>query len=188
MAIDGYRWSQNSNGFSISFVGDTGNLYFFPKHFASFSRWRENTYSQFSCKLMQYFVCRLWSVLEVYKQCATTLSPFSRWKMCHMEKRKKHWISTTPTDFIKFSSKWSHYVWPYNSYNRWRWKCRSRSKLTKMLIFDMWIFLEHSQRQISLTIISSHKFERVFEFSIINANNLTVVVLKKCAPFLNFFR
>ena len=84
--------------------------------------------------------------------------------------------------FIKFSSKWSHCVWSSNSCSKCPWKCRSRLKFTKMLIFYIRIyFKKNSQSQILLTGISSQNFQIVSEFGITTANDNCCCFQKFCS-------
>ena len=144
---NGSRQLQNFNGSSIRYAGDNTNLYFHNilLPFSAFP------YSQFSRKLFNQFENCLWiviTVLEFYKkwmEVAAQLSLHFPVKKCVIwNKEKMLNIYNNQTIFIQFSPKSSQCFWPSNSCNRWHWKCRSRQKFTKMIIYDMWIFLKNT--------------------------------------------
>ena len=141
-----------SNEFLIRVLGVGGNsnsLSFFSRNVLSstpFLDGVENTYSQFfeNCLTNLIIVSGLWSKYYRFTNCAAWTEVAAQLILhfpdgkCVTWKNKKKTLNMSDviqSIFIKFSPKWSHYVWHYNSFNRWSWKCRLRSTFTKKCPF-----------------------------------------------------
>ena len=147
---NGYIHSQNSN---------TIQVYLALKillHFQVFPGGVENAYSQLSRKLFNHFENCLWIMIKVldflfYKKCAAWTEvaaqirlniPDYKYVIWKNRKNADYLYDTFQPIFIKFSPEWSQSIWPSHSWNRWYWKCMSKSTFTKMLIFDTPLFLK----------------------------------------------